>query len=46
MIINLLDEGKINLFYKRLEGIKGIFVKIVKKIVLSMMIVLWKIILK
>lgn len=43
---NSPDEGKINLFRKRLEGIKGTFVKIVKKTVSSMMTVSWKIILK
>lgn len=43
---NSPDEGKINLFHKRLEGIKGTFVKIVKKTVSSMMTVSWKIILK
>lgn len=42
---NSPDEGKINLFRKRLEGIKGTFVKIVKKTVSSMMTVSWKIIL-
>lgn len=43
---NSPDEGKINLFRKRLESIKGTFVKIVKKTVSSMMTVSWKIILK
>lgn len=43
---NSPDESKINLFRKRLEGIKGTYVKIVKKTVPSMMTVSWKIILK
>lgn len=39
---NSPDESKINLFRKRLEGIKGTYVKIVKKTVSSMMTVSWK----